>query len=85
MTGFNTEDGNNLVPRDEAMNQIKDKAREQGIRGAFKVFYAGEMVSTPTSMPAMVDMDLVRVSEMLDQASAGAMTLWGKLVWITTG
>lgn len=73
MSGFTTE--GNTVPKAEAMGLIKDLATEQGIRGAFKVFYDDALVSTPDSLPDQVDMDKVRVSETLDQAHS-FVPLW---------
>ena len=57
-----------LVERDEAKTKILEMARNQGIEGAFKVFYQGNLVSTPDALPDMVDVTQIRVSAVLDQA-----------------
>ncbi len=70
--GFDTRDGatltSNLVSRDEAKPLILEMARDEGIEGAFKVFYQGNMVSNPDSLPDQVSMDDISVSAVLDQA-----------------
>ena len=59
---------NTTISRDEARPQIEEMAREQGIAGAFKVFYDGELCATPSDLPEQIDMNKVRVSAVLDQA-----------------
>ena len=68
MSGFNTEDGS--VSRAEAKTQIIQMAKDQGIKGAFKVFYQGALVSNPDNLPDTVVMTDVKVSAVLDQAVA---------------
>jgi hypothetical protein len=58
----------NTVPRDEAKTKIQALAVAQGVSGAFKVFYNGQLVSRPDDLPTQVDMSKVRVSAVLDQA-----------------
>lgn len=58
------------VTRAEAKSKIVDMAKNEGIKGAFKVFYDGELMTTPDDLPKQVDMGKVRVSAVLDQASA---------------
>lgn len=59
---------NNTISRDEAKTKILEMAKAEGIKGAFKVFYNGELVSTPSNLPEQVEMDKVSVSAVLDQA-----------------
>jgi hypothetical protein len=59
---------NNTISRAEAQVEIVAKAQNEGINGAFKVFYDGELVVTPSDLPEQVDMNKVRVSAVLDQA-----------------
>ena len=56
------------VTREEAIRLIKEKARSEGLPSAFKVYYEGNEVVNPTSLPEQVDMSLVRVSAVFDQA-----------------
>jgi hypothetical protein len=68
---FNTNDATlsvTGVSRDEAKPLILEMARNEGIEGAFKVFYQGQMISSPDSLPDTVDMGEVSVSAVLDQA-----------------
>jgi hypothetical protein len=58
----------NTVTKAEAKDKIMALANEQGLSGAFKVFYDGNIVSDPNDLPESVDMDKVRVSAVLDQA-----------------
>lgn len=62
------ETNENEVTKEEAKNQIVTMAKDQGIKGAFKVFYDNALMSTPDDLPDMVDMTKVRVSAVLDQA-----------------
>lgn len=66
MSGFTTE--NNDVTKAEAKALIVTLAKDQGIKGAFKVFYNNVLMATPDDLPESVDMGLVRVSAVLDQA-----------------
>jgi hypothetical protein len=65
---WNAQEQVSTLSRDEAKSEILDMARDQGIEGAFKVFYQGELISTPDALPERVTMDAVRVSAVLDQA-----------------
>jgi hypothetical protein len=64
---WNTDNGN--VSREVAISKIKEMAREEGIKGAFKVFYQGNLVVSPESLPATVNMSDINVSAVLDNAS----------------
>jgi len=57
-----------LVPKAEAQFKIQALATEQGIRGTFKVFYNGVIVTDPSELPEQVDMTKIKVSNVLDQA-----------------
>ncbi len=59
----------NLVPKAEAANKIQEMATAQGIRGTFKVFYNGTIITDPSELPEQVDMTKIKVSNVLDQAS----------------
>lgn len=59
----------NTISRDEAKSKISEMAREQGIKGAFKVFYNGDLMATPNDLPERVELEKVSVSAVLDQAS----------------
>ena len=65
---WNTDNG--TISREEAGSKIKEKAQSEGINGPFKVFYDGEQMTTPDSLPEQVDMNKVRVSAVLDQAKS---------------
>lgn len=68
-TGFTTEGNDpNLVSRADSQAKIVAKAKEAGIKGAFKVYYDGRSVASPSDLPETVDMRLVKVSEVYDQA-----------------
>jgi parvulin-like peptidyl-prolyl isomerase len=56
------------VARNEAITQIQAQAREEGIRGSFKVYYNDQLIANPNDLPEQVNMDLVRVSAVLDNA-----------------
>lgn len=62
------QNGSNLVSKDEAKRQIVQMAKDEDIKGAFKVFYDGSLVANPDDLPDQVDMDKVSVSAVLDQA-----------------
>lgn len=62
------DNNSNTVSRDEAQVKIKALATEKGIKGAFKVFYDGEVIADPSDLPDQVDMTLIKVSNTLDQA-----------------
>ena len=66
---WDTNAGNVAVPRDQAITKIKDMAIAEGITGAYKVFYAGTIIASPTDLPELVDMRNVRVSSVLDNAT----------------
>lgn len=57
-----------LLSREEAFDAINRKAREEGINGSYKVFYNGQIVAGPSDLPETVNMELVRVSAMFDNA-----------------
>jgi len=63
------ETNGNTVTRAEAKGKIIEMAKEQGIKGAFKVFHKNNLMATPDDLPEQVDMADVRVSAVLDQAS----------------
>lgn len=63
----------NTISRDAAKTEISNMAKDEGIKGAFKVFYDGNLIATPNDLPEQVDMDKVSVSAVLDQAS---WSLW---------
>ena len=56
------------IPRAEAIVKIKERARELGLGGQFKVKYQGVAVSSPNDLPDMVEMGSVQIMESLDQA-----------------
>lgn len=56
------------VSKADAIAKIKDMAEEQGLSGAFKVYYDSNQIATPEDLPAEVDMRLVQVSAVLNQA-----------------
>lgn len=58
------------IPRAEAITQIKQMARDQGLGGQFKVKYKGEAVASPSDLPEMVEMGQVSLYASLDQATA---------------
>ena len=58
----------NTVSKDEAKAKIVEMADDEGIKGAFKVFYDEKLIATPDSLPDRVEMSKVRVSAVLDQA-----------------
>lgn len=64
--GFSTEGG--TISRDEAKTKIIQLAKDQDIKGAFKVFYEGQLISNPDTLPEQVTMGEIRVSAVLDQA-----------------
>ncbi len=55
--------------RDAAIARIKEIAREDGITGSFKVFYQDNLIANPTDLPEQVNMELVKVSAVLDNAT----------------
>ncbi len=63
---WNSNDGN--VTKAEAKSLIVGMAKDDGIKGAFKVFYDGALMTTPDDLPDSVDMAKVTVSAVLDQA-----------------
>ncbi len=56
------------LSRDDALKAISDKAKDEGISGAFKVYYNGRLIATPEDLPDQVDMRDVRVSSVLNNA-----------------
>ena len=69
MTQFNTENNSNVVSKSVAIEKIVEIAEEQGIRGAFKVIYDGTMMVDSDNLPEQVNMELVKVSAVLDNAT----------------
>ena len=63
---WETNDG--TVSKADAKSAIIELAKEQGIKGAFKVFHKNELMTTPDDLPERVLMSDVRVSAVLDQA-----------------
>lgn len=61
-------EANSKVSRNEAQTHIQKMAQDEGIHGAFKVFYNGNIVATPNDLPEEVDLDKIEVSAVLDQA-----------------
>jgi len=73
----------NMLNRGEAIERIKSMAQEQGINGAFKVFYQGQYITSPSNLPDTVNMEELQISAMLDQAVKGFnywFMLGGKVV-----
>lgn len=68
MGPWNTSGENTMVTKAEAADKIKKLAEDKGLKGTFKVFYDGEIVADPNDLPDSVDMKLVEVSAVLDQA-----------------
>ena len=64
-----TANNNDLVSREEAQKKIIAMAKDQGIAGAFKVFYDDEIVVNPSDLLDQVDLTLVKVSAVLDNAT----------------
>ncbi len=58
----------NKIPKAEAERKIGQMAKDKGLRNTFKVIYDGEVIGDPDDLPEMVDMTLVKVSELLHQA-----------------
>ena len=56
------------IPRAEAIEKIKEMAREQGLGGQFKVKYQGDAISSPNDLPEVVEMGQVSIMASLDQA-----------------
>lgn len=56
------------VTPSEAIERCTQLATEQGIKGAFKIFYKDGIVVTIEDLPSAVDMDFIRISAVLDQA-----------------
>lgn len=68
MSPWNTDD-NGTVSREDAKSAIIEMAKDEGISGAFKVFYDGQLIANPDDLPERVHLDKVRVSAVLDQAT----------------
>ena len=60
----------NTVSREEAQGRISDMEKDQGINGAFKVYYESRsnQIVTPSDLPENVDLSKVIISASLDQA-----------------
>jgi hypothetical protein len=63
-----TSNSSNLVSRAEAIKQTFAKAKELGYKDTFKVRYDGHDVVTPNDLPEQVDMTLVTIASVLNQA-----------------
>lgn len=62
------ETNGNTVSKAEAKTKIIEMAKTQGIKGAFKVFHKGQLMTTPDDLPEQVAMSDIWVSAVLDQA-----------------
>lgn len=61
--------GSEGISKDEAQSLIIKMAKEKGIKGAFKVYYDGELVANVDDLPDDgVVMSKVSVSAIADQA-----------------
>lgn len=58
----------NTITREEAIQHCIAKAKEEGINGAFKVFYDGRMIANPSDLPDTVIKDKLVVSIVTDNA-----------------
>jgi hypothetical protein len=58
----------NTVSRDEAIKKIEEMAKSDGYKGGFKVSYDGEQIVRKADLPDQVDMSLVRISSLLNNA-----------------
>ena len=56
------------LSRNQAIEKIKDQARDEGITGAFKVYYNGALIANPEELPEQVEMEKVKVSAVLENA-----------------
>jgi len=63
------ETGSALIPKADAITAIQKMAKDQGLKGTFKVFYEGNIVADPNNLPDQVNMEEVEVSAVLDQAA----------------
>jgi len=68
MTTWSTDSNDGMIAREDAVSEIKRLAESKGLSGAFKVYYEGEQIVTTNDLPERVNMDLVQVSAMMDQA-----------------
>lgn len=57
------------VAKAEAITKIKEMAKAKGYKGAFKVFYDGEILANPSDLPAQVEMSKITLSAVMDQAA----------------
>lgn len=62
---FTTEGG---VSRAQAIEKITAMAKEKGYKGAFKVLYKGSVIADPSELPENVDMEQIKIANVLDQA-----------------
>ena len=58
----------NMLSKADAQEAIYKMAEEQGLKDTFKVFYDGKLIEDPANLPDRVDMNKVKVSELLHQA-----------------
>ena len=66
MTSWNSD--NPLISREEATEYTYNLRDQQGIVGAFKVFYDGVEITDPSELPDTVDKTKIRVSAAMSQA-----------------
>jgi hypothetical protein len=64
-------EGGALIPKQEAVGKIQEKARAQGFAAGatIKVFYDGRQVVTPADLPDQVDMNKIEISSVLNNAA----------------
>lgn len=68
MSAWENQPVSNTIPKAEAIAKIMAMANDEGLVGAFKVFYQDNIVADPSNLPDQVNMDEVKVSAVLDQA-----------------
>lgn len=68
MGPWNTSGSDNTVSREDAIKKVQEMAKDQGIRGSFKVFFEDRLIPNPNDLPERVDMSKVKVSATLDNA-----------------
>ncbi len=61
------ETNNNLLAQADAIVKIKAMGTEAGY-ATYKVYYDGKVIATPSDLPESVDMTLVSIGQMADQA-----------------
>jgi hypothetical protein len=58
----------NTVTREQAIEKIKQLAKDQGYTGGFSVKYDGEDIEDPADLPEAVDMTKIKVTSKLNNA-----------------